>query len=155
MGYFKSIRNRIGDIIPFDQSRITNAILKALEVANEGGIKDAERVSDDVLKALKKKYPMNHVLGIEDIQDIVEQQLILADYAKAAKGYILYRQERARLREERREIPERVKKLAEKSKNILKIRWANLFITVLIPAGWIRKTAARLGLKQSADIWIL
>ena len=40
---------------------------------------------------------MNHVLGIEDIQDIVEQQLILADYAKAAKGYILYRQERAAL----------------------------------------------------------
>ena len=120
MGYFKSIRNRIGDIIPFDQSRITNAILKALEVANEGGIKDAERVSDDVLKALKKKYPMNHVLGIEDIQDIVEQQLILADYAKAAKGYILYRQERARLREERREIPERVKKLAEKSKKYFK-----------------------------------
>ena len=54
MGYFKSIRNRIGDIFLLTRSRITNAILKALEVANEGGIKDAERVSDDVLKALKK-----------------------------------------------------------------------------------------------------
>ncbi len=120
MGYFKSVRNRVGDIVSFDQSRITKAILKAMEAVMEGGIKDAERVSDDVLKALKKKYPMNHVLGIEDIQDIVEQQLILADYAKAAKGYILYRQERANLREKRKEIPEHVKKLAEESKKYFK-----------------------------------
>ena len=107
-------------MIAFDQSRITAAILKAMGVAQEGEIKDAERVSSDVLKGLKEKYPINYILGIEEIQDVVEEQLILADYAKAAKGYILYRQERAKLREIRKEIPENVKKLAEKSKKYFK-----------------------------------
>src|SRR3989344_3572611 len=120
MGYFKSIRKRGGELIAFDQSRITAAILKAMGVAQEGEIKDAERVSSDVLKGLKEKYPINYILGIEEIQDVVEEQLILADYAKAAKGYILYRQERAKLREIRKEIPENVKKLAEKSKKYFK-----------------------------------
>lgn len=118
--YFKSIRKRDGRIVQFDQSRITGAIVKAIQATGEGDMKDAEDISDKVLKDLKKKYNAGYVLGIEEIQDAVEEQLILSDYAKAAKAYILYRQERSAIREKRREIPEHVKVLAEESKKYFK-----------------------------------
>ncbi len=113
---FQSVRKREGNVVPFDQSRITNAILKAFLKMGEGVEKDAQKVSDRVMKELEKRYPADHLLGIEEIQDVVEQQLILGDYPKTAKEYILYREERARLREQRRTIPEHVRKMAEESK---------------------------------------
>ena len=97
------VRKRDGRIVPFDQTRITNAILKAMQAVNEGEEKDASSVSDKVAKELKKKYPGDSVIGIEEVQDTVEENLILADYAKTAKSYILYRQERAKLREKKKE----------------------------------------------------
>lgn len=113
---FTSIKKRDGRLVPFDQARITEAILKAMKAAGEGDAKDARNVSDIVLKELGKKYDSRHVLGIEEIQDVVEESLILKDYAKTAKAYILYRQQRTELRAKRREIPEDVKQLVAESK---------------------------------------
>lgn len=116
MPYFKSVRKRDGSIVPFDISRITQAILKAFKVSLEGDEKDAEKLAERVVKDLSKKRPHDYIPGIEEIQDAVERQLILSDYPKTAKSYILYRRERAELREKRKEIPERVRKLVEESR---------------------------------------
>lgn len=140
--YFKSIRKRDGRIAPFDQLRITAAILKAMEATQEGKQKDAELVSEKVQKELKKRYQMGYVLGIEEIQDTVEEQLILSDYPKAAKAYILYRQERAALREKRREIPEHVKKMAEESKRYFKNSLAE-FVYYRTYSRWIENEGRR------------
>jgi len=112
----KFIKKRDGNIVAFDKIHITAAILKAMDVSGEGLEKDAEKVTEQVIKDLVKKYDKDGFPGVESIQDIVETNLILMDYAKAAKAYILYRQERARLREQRREVPEHIKKLASESK---------------------------------------
>ncbi len=120
MGAFQTVRKRNGWLVPFDFLRIVNAIAKALEVTQEGGLEDAQKIADSVVKELRKEYPSAHILNIEEIQDAVEEQLILADYAKTAKSYILYRQERAQLREAARQVPEHVKKLAEDSKKYFK-----------------------------------
>lgn len=118
--FFKLVKKRDGRFTPFDQDRITRAILKALTVTGEGILEDAVRVSDGVMKELRRKYLPGYILGIEEIQDVVETALITLDYPKTAKAYILYRQKRAEVREKRREIPERVKKLAEESKKYFK-----------------------------------
>lgn len=118
--YFKLVKKRDGRLVPFDQNFITRAILKAMTATSEGGLEDATRVSDGVLKDLRRKYLPGYILGIEEIQDIVETALITLDYAKTAKAYILYRQKRAEIREKTREIPERVKKLVEESKKYFK-----------------------------------
>lgn len=117
---FKAVRKRNGEMIPFDQARILNAILKALNATQEGDEKDAEKVSEKVLKELAKMFSPEHVLDIEKIQDTIETQLILLDYPKTAKAYIIYRQERTLLREKRSFIPDDVKELAEKSKQYFK-----------------------------------
>ena len=113
---FTTVRKRDGTLVPFDQSRITGAILKSMRASREGDEREAMRVSDHAVKSLGKKFTSDHTLGIEEIQDMVEQELILTDFAKAAKSFILYRYERAELREKRREIPEHVKKLVAESR---------------------------------------
>lgn len=118
--YFKLVKKRDGRLVPFDQSFITRAILKAMAASGEGGLEDAIRVSDRVMKDLRRKYLPGYILGIEEIQDIVETALITLDYAKTAKAYILYRQKRTEIREKTREIPERVKYLVEESKKYFK-----------------------------------
>ncbi len=114
--YFTTVKKRDGRLAPFDQSFITRAVMKAMTATGEGNKEDAVRVSDQTLIVLRKKYLRDYILEIEEIQDVVEESLILLDYAKTAKAYILYRQKMAEIRVERKEIPEKIKKLAEESK---------------------------------------
>lgn len=116
--FIKSIVKRDGSIVPFEIEKISNAINKAMLVSQEGSQEEAMRVAKSVLSELEKKAKQEKgfIPKIEFIQDLAEQQLMLADYVKASKEYILYREERARLREQGLLVPEKVKKLAEESK---------------------------------------
>ncbi|MDO8469601.1 MAG: ATP cone domain-containing protein [bacterium] len=116
MQLFTSVKRRDGNIVPFNQSKISGAVWKAMEAVHEGAAADAERVSANVIAELLKRHEPDCILDIEEIQDTVERELISSDFAKAAKGYILYREERTRVRDARREIPESVQRLAEESK---------------------------------------
>jgi len=114
---FQSVKKRDGRVASFDQSRITMAVGKAMTATGEGdALKDAQRVSDRVIKELEKKYPKGGTPTIEEIQDLVEEALILLDFAKAAKAYILYRHERAMVREKERLVSHRVRELVQESK---------------------------------------
>ncbi len=119
--HFKQIKKRDGHIAPFEQDRITHAIGKAMTAAQEGNPEiDSERVSDQVVNALAHKYPSVHILNIEQIQDMVETQLMATGFNQTAKSYILYRNERSRIREQKQEVPEHVRELAAQSKKYFK-----------------------------------
>jgi ribonucleoside-triphosphate reductase len=111
------IRKRDGRIVPFDPQRIVNAVRRAMEAAGEGDLEhDPPRVAEAVLKALAERFPAGHIPHVEEIQDQVEESLILLDFPKTAKAYILYRHERAKIREKVKEVPEHVRRLAAESK---------------------------------------
>lgn len=97
-GVLSSVRKRDGRIVPFDRSKIVNAIYKAAKSVNEGDLNTAEELSLKVVKVLEEKYKDGGIPSVEEIQDIVETTLINNGYAKVAKAYILYRQKRAELR---------------------------------------------------------
>jgi ribonucleoside-diphosphate reductase alpha chain len=140
---FENVRKRGGRIVPFDQAKITNAIAKAMHVTGEATSKDnAEKVSEQVLAALVKKYPASHVPTIEEIQDIVETELIVMDYPKTAKAYILYRNDRAQIREKKREIPERVRALAQESESYFRNQLAE-FVYYRTYSKWIPEEGRR------------
>ncbi|HVO28642.1 MAG TPA: ATP cone domain-containing protein [Candidatus Paceibacterota bacterium] len=139
---FGEVRKRDGRIVPFDQGRITNAIMRAMEAAGEGSRQAAEKVSEQVVGSLAKKFSAGHVPAIEEIQDVVETQLILMDFAKTAKGYILYRNNRAQLRDTRRDIPEYVKKLAAVSKKYFRNQLAE-FVYYRTYSKWIPEEGRR------------
>ncbi len=114
----KKVQKRDGTIVDFDVARISDAVYKAMLASGEGDRKEADYIARKVLSELVKvqKLVKHFIPTVEGIQDIVEQSLIGEDFAKTAKGYILYREERSRLRKEIGEVPEHVRKLTNESK---------------------------------------
>ena len=94
---FKSITKRDGTLADFDSEKIYNAILRAGENTSEFGADEAWMLSAQVMKILSHKFDES-LPSVEDIQDIVEEVLISANYFKTAKSYILYREKRNSVR---------------------------------------------------------
>lgn len=95
----KQIRKRNGDIVDFDQKKITSAIYKALVAIGRDDEVLAGNISDKVVHVLNSKFHPRSIIAIEEIQDLVEEVLIKEDLVKAAKAYIIYREQHNRLRE--------------------------------------------------------
>jgi uridine kinase len=99
-----SLIKRTGEIVPFDRSRITTAIYKAGAAIGEHDMPRAERLTDEVIALLVEA---GGTPSVEEIQDLIEEKLIAHRYSRLAKAYILYREDRARLRLQRHEGPSR------------------------------------------------
>lgn len=120
--FIDKVQKRDGSIISFDLGRITNAINKAMLSVGEGSEEEAKLVANKVLADLVRivKKFKNFVPTVEGIQDTVEKELILSEYVKTAKSYILYRDKRSKLREKGVQVPEKVRRLTEESKKYFK-----------------------------------
>src|SRR3989344_495468 len=139
------IEKRDGRLVPFDFDKIMAAIWKAMAAAGEGNQDDASLVAHQVageLGRFAKKY-RSFLPTVEGIQDSVEKYLILNDYVKTAKNYILYRDKRAQLRAAHIEIPERVKKLAAESKKYFAGNALGEFVYLRTYAKWIPEEGRR------------
>ena len=113
-----TIIKRDGRIVPFDTEKITSAVWKGMNTVHEGSLEDARMITGQVMAELiriKRKF-QNFLPTVEGIQDIVEAELMRSDFVKTAKHYVLYREERAKIRAKGFEVPERVRKLASASK---------------------------------------
>ena len=97
----ESVTKRDGTLAPFDSSKIYNAILKAGTSTAEFSEQEAWLLTAQVLKVVEHKFSES-LPTIEQIQDIVEQVLISANYFATAKAYILYRDQRQRTRNDRK-----------------------------------------------------
>lgn len=97
----ENVTKRDGTLAPFDSNRIYNAVLKAGTTTSEFGEQEAWLLTGQVLKVLKHKFAES-LPSIEQIQDIVEQVLISANYFATAKAYILYRDQRNRSRADKK-----------------------------------------------------
>ena len=93
------VQKRDGEIVAFDQSKITDAIFKAITSTGQGdGIK-SKKLSERVVQFLNRRFKKDELPQVEQIQDIVEEVLILENLVDTAKAYILYREQRRRIRE--------------------------------------------------------
>lgn len=99
MAIITQIKKRSGKIVNFDKKKITNAILKAMEATDSLNKKLAQELTDQVIEKIKNKFHNRSIPAIEEIQDIVEEILIKNKQIKTAKAYILYRDQKARLRD--------------------------------------------------------
>lgn len=116
--FLTEVKKRDGTVVPFDRERIKSAIYRAMLANGEGSEADAERITVGVVNYLEKtaRHRKDYVPTVEDVQDVVETELIFKDFAKTAKGYIIYREEHKKIREQTGVVPERVKELARDSK---------------------------------------
>jgi len=111
----KHIRKRDGSVQDFDLKKIESAIHKALQETHTEDIdrSEATRVAEIVLEKVvamctaadsapaddaETQKCVDGYPAVEEIQDIVEQALMEAEYYDTAKAYIIYRNERKKMR---------------------------------------------------------
>jgi ribonucleoside-diphosphate reductase alpha chain len=99
---------RNGTVVPYEPSKIAVAITKAF-LAVEGGtaaassrIRDlVNRLEGQISETFRRRLPSGGTLHIEDVQDQVELSLMRSGEHKVARAYVLYREERSRIRAEK------------------------------------------------------
>ena len=98
------IVKRDGRKVPFNQNKIIDAILSAfIEVdgqISEYALIKAGNIADYILEQAKQA---DHLLDVEEVQDMVENGLMSTKRKDVAKAYINYRQERTKERNKRNE----------------------------------------------------
>ncbi|MGN7612519.1 ribonucleoside triphosphate reductase [Magnetococcales bacterium HHB-1] len=96
---------RNGSQIPFDAKKITAAITQAGIATHEFTQERAEKITAQVIKVLNHRFDTQPP-PIEHIQDVVEQELISADFFKTARAYIVYREQHGQLRRDQETLQE-------------------------------------------------
>ena len=81
----KYVIKRNGTKVPFEISKIKNAIQKAFLSLDY-------RVNDSVIEDIINSISIWDDISVEDIQDQVEEVLMDFDFPNVAKEYILYRE---------------------------------------------------------------
>ncbi len=98
------VTKRDGEQVVFDASKIESAIARAGQATGEFGEMEAQLLTAQVVKVLAHRYGEGRSPDIEGIQDVVEQTLISANHFETARSYIVYREQRAKLRADRRTL---------------------------------------------------
>ena len=93
------IKKRDGRIVDFEQEKITSVMFKALTATKQGDGQLSRKLSDKVVEFLNRRFKTEEIPHVEQIQDIVEEVLILENLVETAKSYILYREQRRKIRE--------------------------------------------------------
>jgi anaerobic ribonucleoside-triphosphate reductase len=97
--HITKVQKRNGDIVEFVPEKIFNAVFKAITATKQGNGKKTQQISESVIKILNRRFKKDEIPNVEQIQDIIEEVLILEGETVAAKGFILYREQRRIIRE--------------------------------------------------------
>lgn len=102
---------RNGTVVPYTDDKIAIAMTKAF-LAVEGGTAAASsriretvaKLTDQISATFKRRMPSGGTIHIEEIQDQVELALMRSGEHKVARDYVIYRSERAKLREQKSSV---------------------------------------------------
>ncbi|MBI3372262.1 MAG: ribonucleoside-diphosphate reductase subunit alpha [Betaproteobacteria bacterium] len=107
--YENKVIRRNGAVVGFAPGKISVAMTKAFLAVNgaqgaaSARIRDlVSRLTDAAVNALQRRQPAGGTFHIEDIQDQVELALMRSGEHDVARAYVLYREERARVRSQER-----------------------------------------------------
>ncbi len=99
------IVKRDGTQVIFNSERIMSAIRRAGEATGEFDEDEASLLTNQVTKVLRHRFGKAKALPtIEQIQDVVEQVLISANYYTTARAYIVYRENRNKSRQDKKTL---------------------------------------------------
>ncbi|HVY53485.1 MAG TPA: ribonucleoside-diphosphate reductase subunit alpha [Gammaproteobacteria bacterium] len=108
-GETKVIR-RNGTVTPFDANKIAIAMTKAFLAVEGDTAAGSPRIQEKVTELVKniannfhRRLPTGGTIHIEDIQDQVELALMRTGEQKVARAYVLYREERRKVREQKQQ----------------------------------------------------
>lgn len=111
-----NVMKRDGRIVEFDPSRIHKAILAAFKSV-DGELTDyAKMKAENIADYIEGYYEdVEETPSVEEIQDLVEKGLMSTKRKDVAKAYILYREERSKIRQKNTELIKSIAKKIETS----------------------------------------
>ena len=121
-----TVVKRDGRLVPFDETKITLAISKALKCSPQDLVVLINEITSQITQPK---------ISVEEIQDLVEKALINHNYADAAKAYILYRNERTKRREARSDLNKTISSLVSSEASDLDLKRENANIDGNAPMG--------------------
>ena len=93
------VKKRDGRIVPFNEEKIVNAILKAFKQVDGNISEYAVNKAMNIASYIHGYYEdVEEIPEIEEIQDLVEKGLMATKRKDVAKAYVLYREERNKIR---------------------------------------------------------
>ena len=93
------VKKRDGRIVPFNEEKIVNAILKAFKQVDGEISEYAVNKAMNIASYIHGYYEdVEEIPEIEEIQDLVEKGLMATKRKDVAKAYMLYREERNKIR---------------------------------------------------------
>jgi len=112
----KQVKKRDGRIVNFDPKKIERAILAAfIDVDGEASDYAKEKAAN-IASYIEGYYlDVDEIPEIEDIQDLVEKGLMATKRKDVAKNYILYREERTKIRNKNSQLMKNIKEKVEAS----------------------------------------
>ncbi len=99
----REVIKRDGRRVAFDSSRILRAVSGALREVGVYTPQVAQDITEDVIRTLDSVYPTG-VAHVEDIQDVIELTLMRRGLFDVAKAFILFREKKKQIREEKKKI---------------------------------------------------
>lgn len=86
------IIKRDGSKVDFELGKIKRAIFKAFKsVDSTINEEKLEYIAQKIVKTIEEKFPLDHTVTVEEVQDLVELNLIDENYYREVKSFILYR----------------------------------------------------------------
>lgn len=100
------VKKRDGRVVEFNKDKIISAVSKAYKEVdgdiNDDTLAHIQLMAEDIGKTKKD------TLSVEDIQDIVEKKLMQSSRKDVAKVYIIYRNDRTRVREQNSKLSKEI-----------------------------------------------
>ena len=86
------IIKRDGSKVDFELEKIKRAIYKAFKSVDSTITDDKlDYIAQKIVKTIEEKFPADHTVTVEEVQDLVELNLIDENYYREIKSFILYR----------------------------------------------------------------
>ena len=86
------IIKRDGSKVDFELEKIKRAIYKAFKSVDSTITDDKlDYIAQKIVKTIEEKFPADHTVTVEEVQDLVELNLIDENYYSEVKSFILYR----------------------------------------------------------------
>lgn len=101
------VEKRDGRVVKFDKDKIISAVLKAFMDTDGEETQYAREKSKSIANYIES---LNKDMSVEQIQDLVEEKLMASNRKDVARAYVIYRNDRQRIRERNSSVVQKVLK---------------------------------------------
>lgn len=147
------IRKRDSRVVPFDVNKIAQAVFKSARSQGGRDFTQSMQIAEKVRAELNQSFN-GEVPDVEQVQDAVEKTLIKAGHDRTAKAYILYREQRTRIRERNTRLMTTMRDLTFKDARDNDLKRENANIDGDTPMGTMLKYGSEAS-KQFYEMYLL